>query len=67
MIKETLWMAVRPCIPALFPLGRTSGGVLAGGDPSEVLDEALDGEGLTDSFEFLSGSVAPLPLTWEHR
>lgn len=48
------------------PLGPTSGGVLAGGVPSEVLDEALDGEGLTDSFEFLSGSVAPLPFTWEH-
>lgn len=40
---------------------------MAGGVPREVLDEALDGEGLTDSFEFLSGSVAPLPFTWEHR
>lgn len=48
-------------------LGRTSGGVFASGVPSEVLDEALDGEGLTDSFEFLSGSVAPLPFTWEHN
>lgn len=48
-------------------LGRTSGGVFAGGVPSEVLDEALDGEGLTDSFEVLSGSVAPLQFTWEHN
>lgn len=48
-------------------LGRTSGGVFAGGVPSEVLDEALDGEGLTDSFEFLSASVAPLPFIWEHN
>lgn len=47
--------------------GRTSGGVFAGGVPSEVLDEALDGEGLTDSFEFLSGSVALLLFTWEHN
>lgn len=31
---------------------------------SEVLDEALEGEGLTDSIESLS--VAPRPFTWEH-
>lgn len=65
MIKETL------CRANVFlrgsPQRRTSGGVLAGGLPSEVLDEALDGEGLTDSLELLSGSVAPLPFTWEHR
>lgn len=31
---------------------------------SEALDEALDGEGLTDILESLS---APLPFTWGHK
>lgn len=33
----------------------------------EVLDEALEGEGLTDTFESLSASLSPLPFTWEHN
>lgn len=66
MIKVTIFMIVRLTFMGCS-LGRTSGGVFAGGVPSEVLDEALDGEGLTDSFEFLSASVAPLPFTWEHN
>ncbi len=45
----------------------TSGGVLVGGVVSEALDEALDGEGLIDSLESLSASLAPLPFTWEHK
>lgn len=40
----------------------TSGGVFVGGVVKEALDEALDGEGLTDTFESLS-SFAPLPFT----
>lgn len=49
-----------------FLLG-TSGGVFVGGVTSEALDEALDGEGLTDSLESLSASFAPLPFTWKHK
>lgn len=30
---------------------------------SDVLEEALDGEGLTDSFDSLCVSLAPLPFT----
>ena len=45
----------------------TSGGVSVGGVVSEVLEEVLDGEGLTDSFESLSASLAPLPFTWQHK
>lgn len=66
--QETLGATVTPTrsLQAL-PGGRTSGGVFAGGVPSEVLEEALEGEGLTDSFEFLSASVAPRPFTWGHK
>lgn len=52
---------------AEYFLWRTSGGVFVGGVVSEALDEALDGEGLTDSFESLSASLAPLLFTWEHK
>ena len=45
----------------------TSGVVLAGGVVSEVLEEVLDGEGLTDIFESLCASLAPLPFTWGHK
>lgn len=49
-----------------FPVG-TSGGVFVGGVTSEALDEAFDGEGLTDTLESLSASLVPLPFTWEHK
>lgn len=65
--QETLGAMVTPICSCKHSLGRTSGGVFAGGVPSEVLDEALEGEGLTDSFEFLSASVAPRPFTWGHK
>lgn len=45
----------------------TSGGVSVGWAMSEVLDEVLDGEGLTDSLESLAASLAPRPFTWEHK
>lgn len=45
----------------------TSGGVFVDGVTREVLDEALDGDGLTDSFESLSASLAPFPFTWGHK
>lgn len=45
---------------------RTSGGVLAGGVTREALDEALEGDGLTDSLESVSASRAPLPFIWTH-
>lgn len=45
----------------------TSGGVFAGGVVSEALEEALDGEGLTDSFESLAASLAALPFTCKHK
>lgn len=38
-----------------------------GGVTSEALDEAFDGEGLTDTLESLSASLVPLPFTWEHK
>lgn len=41
----------------------TSGGVFVVGVVREVLEEALDGEGLTDSLESLSASLACLPFT----
>lgn len=47
--------------------GVTSGGVFAGGVVSEALDEALDGEGLTDTFESLVASFAMLPFTCKHK
>lgn len=43
-------------------MSRTSGGVFVGGVVSEALDEALDGDGLTDSLESLSASTTR-PLT----
>lgn len=48
-------------------LRRTSGGVFVGGVVSEALEEALEGDGLIDSFESLSASLAPLPFTWKHK
>lgn len=50
----------------VFPVC-TSGGVFVGGVTSEALDEAFDGEGLTDTLESLSASLVPLPFTWEHK
>lgn len=47
--------------------GVTSGGVFAGGVVSEALDEALDGEGLTDTFESLVASFATLPFTCKRK
>lgn len=62
----TLYFLNDWCAAEYFLWG-TSGGVFVGGVTSEALDEAFDGEGLTDSFESLSASLAPLPFTWEHR
>lgn len=45
---------------------RTSGGVFVVGVVSDALDEALEGEGLTESFESLSASVFALPFTCEN-
>lgn len=41
----------------------TSGGVFAVGVVRDVLDEALEGEGLIDSFESLSAFLVALPFT----
>ena len=50
----------------VFFMGCTSGGVLAGGVVREVLEEALDGEGLMDTLESLSAPLGRLPFTWGH-
>lgn len=41
----------------------TSGGVFAVGVVRDVLDEALEGEGLIDNFESLSALLVTLPFT----